>query len=693
MNTFKKGLSISSLALLAACGSDSNDALNADTVYQNGYIYTSDAKQSVVQAVAVKDGQIVFVGTTAGAQDYVDADTTLVDLENKMMLPGLHDVHIHPTGIVDVDMCDLGVEEMNLDELVAALNVCKTTYQYAEGEMILALQWNSYIGNGPTANYGNLIEALDGVSSTQAVYLLGPDGHSAAANSVALASAKNSAGEIVGLSKTTLQTTFSRYAPYVGVDSDGNPNGYLTESAMGVAGVPDFLYPLRENPQELPKISEKLNKYGITSVQDAWTGPEQLALYKTLADEGGQTFRLTAAQAYDVSEFTSQQTVDYTSLVNEVKATRDSLAAYPFIKADGVKLLMDGVQEGNILEVPPTLPTSVMLDHYKQPIINLSQFDEGVVTLDGYVDTNSSVCQDVRANGANYDETAEIETFMANNNFHPGQCAQVKGEVLGADANSIVLTENGVSTTEFVNKFVSALDKADLTVHMHAVGDGAVHAAIDAIENAKQENPNSSVPHAIAHMQVVSPADQQRLGELGIYAAFTYGWAIPDYYYDLSVMPFLDELADFEPASLYNADNYYMQATYPTKTVKDAGAVLVAGSDAPVDTREPVPFSHMATGMTRDDLVGEEPVALNANQRLTVHDMIAAYTINGAKALRQDDIVGSIEVGKRADLIVIDRNIVELAESENPDDVYEIYDTEVLATIFDGKVVYNVATE
>ena len=158
-------------------------------------------------------------------------------------------------------------------------------------------------------------------------------------------------------------------------------------------------------------------------------------------------------------------------------------------------------------------------------------------------------------------------------------------------------------------------------------------------------------------------------------------------------MPFLDELADFEPASLYNADNYYMQATYPTKTVKDAGAVLVAGSDAPVDTREPVPFSHMATGMTRDDLVGEEPVALNANQRLTVHDMIAAYTINGAKALRQDDIVGSIEVGKRADLIVIDRNIVELAESENPDDVYEIYDTEVLATIFDGKVVYNVATE
>jgi len=96
--------------------------------------------------------------------------------------------------------------------------------------------------------------------------------------------------------------------------------------------------------------------------------------------------------------------------------------------------------------------------------------------------------------------------------------------------------------------------------------------------------------------------------------------------------------------------------------------------------------------MTRNNLVGEDVFALNANQTLSVHELIAAYTINGAKAMRQDDIVGSIEVGKRADLIILDRNIVELAESDDPTQVYNVSETQVLTTIFDGKPVYQAPT-
>jgi len=359
-----------------------------------------------------------------------------------------------------------------------------------------------------------------------------------------------------------------------------------------------------------------------------------------------------------------------------------------------VKIMVDGVQEGDIWSAAPTLPTSVMIEDYKQPIINISP--DWDITLGGYVDLNSAACLDVRTHGDQYDETEEVDAFVNANGFYPKQCAKEKNEVLAADANSLLLKNKNIATVDFLNGFVGALDKANITAHMHAVGDGAVRAAIDAIELAKDSNPASDLPHAIAHMQVVHPDDQQRLGELGIYLAYTYGWAVPDYDYDLSVMPFIDELRDFDAATLYSEDNYYIQAAYPVRSTKDAGAMLVAGSDAPVDTREPVPFVHMATGMTRDDLIGEgeaaQPYALNANQRVSVHDMIAAYTINGAKALRQDHLVGSIEVGKRADLIVIDQNIVELAEdSNNPFAVYDIFETQVLTTIFDGKVVFNVA--
>lgn len=688
----KASLAISGVALLAACGSGSKSSAPV-TVYQNGYIYTSDLAKSVAQAVAIKDGEIIYVGSNEGVTQLIDSKTTVVDLESKMMLPGLHDVHIHPTAIVDLDVCDIGMEELDLTGLAMTLTACQATYNYPEGEKFMALQWNSYTGNAPTSEFSTLLEALDSVSTVNPIYLLGPDGHTAAVNSYALDQVKNEAGETVGLNKTTLATDFSDYVPFVSVDGDGNPTGKVTEAATHLAGVPGLSDPLKENPEELKKIPEKLNKYGITSVQDAWAEPSTVDLYKTLSDAGDMTFRVTAAQAVAIDDHVANGSVDYTAIVAELVAIKNSLNAYPYVKANSVKIMLDGVQEANILEVPPTLPTSFMLENFKQPIFDLSDLDNGNVGISGYVDTNSSACQEVRNTPSSVDTAQEVSDFTTNHGHHPGQCAEQKGELLAAAGYTSLLAENNVNTITFLNTFVSQLDKADLTVHMHSVGDGSTRAAIDAIEYAKQQNTVSELPHTIAHMQVVHPDDQTRLGDLGIYLAFTYSWAVPSYEYDLSVSPFLDELADATPANLYADDNYGMQSVYPVKTAKDAGGILVAGSDAPVDTREPVPFVHMATGMTRADLIQGEPVVLNADQVVSVHDMIAAYTINGAKALRQDDIVGSIEVGKRADLIVIDRNIVELAENEDSDAVYDIFDTQVLTTIFDGKVVYNVAAE
>ena len=108
----------------------------------------------------------------------------------------------------------------------------------------------------------------------------------------------------------------------------------------------------------------------------------------------------------------------------------------------------------------------------------------------------------------------------------------------------------------------------------------------------------------------------------------------------------------------------------------------VAGSDAPVDDRSARPFVNMAIGVTRQ---GADGKFLNPAQAIDIHQMIAAYTINGARAIKQEKITGSIEVGKKADLTVLDRNIVKLYDSGHGID---IANNKVDMTLFEGKVIY-----
>jgi predicted amidohydrolase YtcJ len=125
-----------------------------------------------------------------------------------------------------------------------------------------------------------------------------------------------------------------------------------------------------------------------------------------------------------------------------------------------------------------------------------------------------------------------------------------------------------------------------------------------------------------------------------------------------------------------------MQNSYPAGSILKRGGMLVAGSDAPVDTRDPRPFVNIQQAVTRDTGIA----TLNAEQRIGIHDAIAAYTIHGAKLFGHDARLGSIEVGKKADLIAIDRNLIELA---NTGRAHEIGATRVELTIFDGKLIYE----
>ena len=227
-----------------------------------------------------------------------------------------------------------------------------------------------------------------------------------------------------------------------------------------------------------------------------------------------------------------------------------------------------------------------------------------------------------------------------------------------------------------------ALHGAGINVHSHTIGDRAFRAAADAFELAKKIHPSSQGNFSVSHAQVIHPDDKDRLSDIEIFFAFTYSWIEPFSDYLMTVSPFFDRI--FSEEDLYRENNYYYKNSYPVKTVQDAGGILVAGSDAPVETRDPRPFYNLEKSITRKN--NDTGRIMNSSEAIDLFDAIDAYTINGAKMLQHDQMTGSLEVGKKADFIIIDKNLLEL---DSLDMLNEISETKVLSTWFDGKEIYS----
>jgi predicted amidohydrolase YtcJ len=640
----------------------------ADLVITGGKIYTVDQAHSTVEAMAIRDGKIAFVGTSAEAKRWIGAQTKVEELGGRLVLPGLFDSHIHPIGIIPIPVCDLDSARKTLRELSAFVQSCIGRFKVPGGGWLSVHQWNFSDGNEPDADYPTLRAALDKASKTIAIQLLGNDGHHGAFNSVGLARAKNKSGVAVGLSKQTLAGDFAGFTKFVGVDAEGNPNGAVNEDARNLLGAPDMLFAqfpdIMKARAQMPRL---LNAAGITGIMDAWVTAQSLELYDALQREGLLTLRATLAQFYDPEQMKNADgTVDYDRMLASAQRVRAKYAANPLIRADVVKLFGDGVMEGNPYATPPTLPDTLALHPYKQPIFGKDR--DGKLTVLGYADTDSEFCKDVRTNPAKYAAAGAVAQFIAQHHFHPGQCAISYGQ----------LQHDRTVIMEFVKRF----HLAGFTLHIHVIGDGTLNTVLDALEAARAADGISTQLDGLAHIQLAQPSDVARIGKDHLFVAFTYSWANADPDYDMTVVPFVDKVIGNSYAALHAPGAYYESNVYPFKAVKDAGGTLVAGSDAPVNTRDPQPFVNMAMGVTRR-LPGQK--AQNPAQAVSIRDLIDAYTINGARFLHRDPIAGSLEVGKSGDFIVVDQDILQLAASGHADDIAR---THVLKTWFQGKEVY-----
>ena len=670
----RKTFRLTAAALLmfaAACSAekdattDSAALVSAEKIFTNGRVYTANNDRAFVEAFATSGDNLLAIGSADDLAAFKGPATEVIDLGGRLVLPGLHDAHLHPISAMPVPVCSLENEPSTLEEIAAYASECTAQEGMASGEWLPVLLWNFAAGNQPGEKFQTIRQALDAVSTTEPVILRGSDGHHFAVNSVALARAKNAAGETVGLSAATLATDFAELAPYVGVDETGEPNGKLTEdyalTAIGATGLLDEgIDKARAAPELMMDVTLPR---GITSFLDAAADPDTLDIYDALRAADGFHARAHLALYYDPGDFADETgKVDYGSLIDQAKKIRTKYADDPLIEADFLKLFADGVLEGDPLADPPTLPNAAYSHTYLQPIY---EWDDAAqwVTVAGYVDLASDLCVSTRAQ-LQAGQTQDAAVFKTANGFHPLQCIEAGG-VLQHPRSTIM-------------DYVREADAAGFTFHIHAIGDRGVETAIDAIEAAQKANGDAN-KHIITHLQLVRPQDHARFAASDIFASFTFAWATRDTQYDTTVIPFVDRASD---GDIYIADGYYMENVYPAESIRKAGGTIIAGSDAPVDTKDPRPFVNIEGAVTRS-IFGLPP--LNDAEAISIFDAVDAYTINVARALKQADIAGSLEPGKKADFIIVDQDIFALAEAGKGEKISE---TKVLETWFAGKKVY-----
>lgn len=218
-------------------------------------------------------------------------------------------------------------------------------------------------------------------------------------------------------------------------------------------------------------------------------------------------------------------------------------------------------------------------------------------------------------------------------------------------------------------RLVTALDREKFQVHIHAIGDRAIRMALDAHEAAQLANGRRDARHHLAHIQLIDPQDIPRFERLGIIANFQSLWAYADTY--------ITELT--EPALGPERSRWL----YPIGSVMRSGAMIAGGSDWSVSSMNPLDAIQVAvTRRGVDDSTGS---AWIPQEIVDLPTMIAAYTINGAYVNHQENETGSIEVGKAADLIVLDRNLFEIP-------VHEIHNAKVLLALLEGREVHRDST-
>jgi predicted amidohydrolase YtcJ len=534
----------------------------ADLILTGGKVYTP---AGWAEAMAIQRGVIIAVGNAASVSALRGAQTQVIELRGAAVLPGLHDMHVHPgsggnQGCSFPQGSSLKVVQETLAKCVAARG---------EGEWITGGQWDAAsIGSPPHRSM------LDAVSPKNPVVLTDISGHSRWANTRALE-----------LSNVTAQTK-DPAGGAIERDASGAPTGVMRESAGS-------LIRARVAPpapgQALANLKSSLDlmlSHGVTSFTDAVASEGSLSSYATLADQGQLKQRVRACLSWRPTGATFDANTPTGPLA------RANLYARDRVLPDCVKVMLDGV--------PTDGHTAAMLDPYADSLADAGR-ERGLLQI----------------------------------------------------------------PQATLNATLVALDAWGFTVKMHAAGDAAVRAGLDAIAAARKANGFSGRLHNVAHNSFVSKEDIKRARDIGaVFEMSPYIW------YPNAIIPDIAKAIGPER----------MKRWIPVKDAIDSGALVIPGSDWPV-VPEVNPWIGIETLVTRQKLGGGGE---RLGDPITLKQAIDIFTVNAARQMGNANRTGRITPGLLADVIVLDRNPFDVP-------ITEVHKTRVTMALVNGEIVYGKA--
>lgn len=515
-----------------------------DLIVFGGPVITLDAARRRVEAIAVRDGRIVAVGTAADTRALAGPATRLVDVGGRAVLPAFHDAHVHPVSAgVELGQCSLN-DLPTAAAVLSAIGRCVETQAERPWLVGGGFALTTFPGGGPTR------QDLDAVTGGKPAAFSSSDGHTMSVNSAALRAA--------GISRATADPGAGR----IERDRHGEPTGVLRESALTLIETVMPATSAREYEAGLLRALPELHRVGIVSWQEASALPATVAAYRAVARQGRLSGRVRLSLYADPMKDASQ--------VDAFVATRSAVTE-PGLSATAVKIFVDGVIEAS---------TAALLEPYL-PL------------------TGERALSGTAARG--------LPNF----------------------------------TDAALTALVTRLDAAGFQTHMHAIGDRAVRQGLDAIAAADRVNGRRDRRAHIAHIQLVDPADRPRFAALGVTANMQPLWAYADSF-----------ITDLTEPRLGPVRSRWL---YSFASLQQAGARLAGGSDWSVSSVNPLHAIQVA--LTRKAI--EAPASTAAwlpDERLDLTTALDAYTNGGAFLNFEEADSGSLEVGKFADLIVLERD-------------------------------------
>ena len=591
-------------------------AAPADTVLLNGFVYTVDRDNPVAEAIAIDRGVIVFVGSDSGARRYIGRRTEVIDLRGRMVMPGLHEGHIHGVRNPDRPPCDLGAGALTVPEFQAKIEGYlhdpgfHTSAPGAPDDFLIVENlYFQFLRPAGIVPHKNMLDALNNPANRPIIVTAAVTGHNILVNQAAL--------DLAGITRDTRDPVGGR----IDHDPDGEASGILQDGATDL--VLDLVPPpppvsFRRRVELAGERMQEFSQEGITSffVPGSPADPDTLRVFNALRDEGGLTARAHFAihvdpltekpkEMYDRAETMRNDFEDPQRVPLPVRSWRPdeqagaTLVPEPGASIDGVKIYMDG-----ILQFP------AQTAYLSSP----------------YLDVEGHPRTDEKARGELYQD--------------PGKLQRVIGE----------------------------FERRGFQSHIHAIGDSAVTLALDAFASARAQNPSIRAHQTIAHAEMVNPDDYVRFGRLDVTSSMGLQWAKPAPDSTEAVKPYVGERWDWYE---------------PTVPITEGGGRVSLGSDCCLD-----PFDEwfdLGVGILREADWGPDfpqfEGTLNALPGLSLEEGIRAVTINGAYQMHQEKVTGSLEVGKLADLIVLNQNITRIP-------LDGISNTGVLMTIVGGRMVW-----